>query len=242
MKKRFAVIGLGLFGRKVATSLAQMGAEVIAIDKNFDIIDEIKDQVLIAVQLDGTNREALEAQDLKNVDAAIVAIGSDFEECLLTVVTLKQIGVPKIISRAGTRLRKEILEQVGCDMVALPEEEVGHNIAKELISGMFFDQVEVGDQYSIAQLHAPEEFIGKKIIDLNLRETYHINIVTIKRRVPRHTMWGGEVFHEQIIAVPKPDDLILEGDILVLFGNDKDLGRLAETFDKKRLAPNLNNS
>ncbi len=233
MKKRFAVVGLGTFGRKIATSLAQMGGEVIAIDKNFDIIDEIKDQVLIAVQVHGTNKEALEAQDLKNIDAAIVGIGSSFEECLLTVVTLKQIGVPKIVSRAGTHLQKEILEQVGCDLVVLPEEEVGHNVAKELISGMFFDQVEVGDQYSIAQLHAPAEFIGKTIIDINLRENYRLNIVTIKRRVPKKTMWGEQVFQEQIIAVPKPADLILNDDILVLFGHDKDLGRLAETVEKK---------
>ncbi len=232
MKKRFAVIGLGIFGRKVATSLAQMDAEVIAIDKNFDIIDEMTDQVLIAVQLDGTNREALETQDFKNIDAAIVGIGSDFEECLLTVVTLKQMGVPKIISRAGTRVRKEILEQVGCDLVVLPEEEVGYNVAKELVSGLFFDQVEVGDQYSIARLLAPEEFIGKTVIEIKLRETYRINIVTIKRPVVKPAMWKKDVVQEQIIAVPKPDDLILEGDTLVLFGHDKDLGKLAETFEK----------
>ena len=103
-----------------------------------------------------------------------------------------------------------------------------------LISGMFFDQVEVGDHYSIAQLHAPEEFLGKKIIDLHLRQNYQINVVTIKRRVAKHTMWGEEVFHEQIIAVPKPDDLILEGDILVLFGGDNDLSRLAEMVEKKK--------
>jgi trk system potassium uptake protein TrkA len=149
-------------------------------------------------------------------------------------VTLKQIGVPKVISRAGTRLRKEILEQVGCDMVVLPEEEVGHNVAKELVSGLFFDQVEVGDQYSIAQLVAPVEFIGKKVVDLKLREMYRINIVTIKRRVPKSTMWGKEVVQERIIAVPKPDDLVLEGDTLVLFGHDNDLGNLAKSFNPKK--------
>ncbi len=233
MKKRFAVIGLGLFGRKIAVSLAEMGAEVIAIDKEFDLVDALKEQVLIAVQLDGTNREALETQDPHNIDAAIVGIGSNFEECLLTVVSLKQLGVQKVVSRAGSRLQKEILEQVGCDMVVLPEEEVGHNVAKELISGMFFDQVEVGDQYSIAQLRAPQEFVGKKVIDLHLRQNYHLNIVTIKRRVAKHTMWGEQVYHEQIIAVPKPDDLILDGDILVLFGHDNDLSSLADMVEKK---------
>lgn len=231
MKKRFAVIGLGIFGRKVATSLAEMGAEVIAIDKNFELVDTIKEQVLMAVQLDGTNREALEAQGVKEVDAAIVGIGEDFEECLLTVVTLKKIGVPKVISRAGTRLRKEVLEQVGCDLVVLPEEEVGHNLAKELISGLFFEQVEVGDNYSIVQFVAPEAFVGRKIIDLQLRETYRVNIVTVKRLLSKATLWGKQVTQEQIIAVPRPDDVIERGDILVLFGHDQDLGKLAEIFE-----------
>ncbi len=79
----------------------------------------------------------------------------------LTVVTLKKLASPKLFARR-TRLRKEVLEQVGCDLVVLPEEEVGHNVAKELISGLFFDQVEVGDNYSIAQLVAPDEFVGRK--------------------------------------------------------------------------------
>lgn len=231
MKKRFAVIGLGIFGRKVATSLADMGAEVIAIDKDFELVDAIKEHVLMAVQLDATNREALEAQGVNDVDAAIVGIGSDFEECLLTVVTLKKMGIPKVISRAATRLRKEVLEQVGCDMVVLPEEEVGHNVARELISGLFFDQVEVGDNYSIAQMVAPEAFVGSKIVDLQLRETYKVNIVTIKRPVSKPTMWGKQVTREHIIAVPKPDDPIVKGDILVLFGHDKDLGKLAEIYE-----------
>ena len=233
MKKRFAVIGLGLFGTKVARTLTELGAEVIAIDKSFELIDAIKDDVLIAVQMDGTDREALESQSIKDVDAAIVAMGSDFEETLLTVVTLKQIGVQKVISRAGTTIRKDILERLGCDRVVLPEEEVGSNVAKDLVSGFFFDQIAVGDEYSIVQLVAPNDFIGKSIIELNLRGTHHLNIVTIKRKVPRPSFFGNEMV-EHIIAVPKPEDLILEGDILVLFGHDNDLRQLAEMLEEKQ--------
>src|SRR5512136_26153 len=140
MKKRFAVIGLGLFGWEVATTLAEMGAEVIAIDKNWKIVEKIKEHVLIAVQLDSKDQEALEAQDLKNVDAAIVGIGADFEECLLTVVVLKQMGIPKVIARAGTKSQKMILEKVGCDLVVLLEEDMGRRIAKILISELFLDR------------------------------------------------------------------------------------------------------
>ena len=229
MKKRIAVIGLGSFGQSAAITLTQMGAEVIAIDKDFENIDSIKEHVLIAVQVDGTDRETLEEQDLQHVDAAVVAIGSNFEETVLTVVTLKKIGVPKVVARARTHIRKEILEQVGCDWVVLPEEEVGRNVAKELISDLFFEQIELGKNHSIAHLVAPEELVGKRIIDLRLREDYHLNIVTIKRQIPHKTLLGKDT-SEQIIAVPKPDDVIVQGDVLVLFGHDKDLGKLARSF------------
>jgi trk system potassium uptake protein TrkA len=232
MKKRFAVIGLGLFGWEVATTLAEMGAEVIAIDKNWKIVEKIKEHVLIAVQLDSKDQESLEAQDLKNVDAAIVGIGADFEECLLTVVVLKQMGIPKVIARAGTKSQKLILEKVGCDLVVLLEEDMGRRIAKILISELFLDRIGIGDQYSIVQMPAPQEFIGKKIIELHVREEYHVNIVTIKSRVVERTLWGKETVREAVKAVPGPEDQIQEEDVLVLFGHDRDLEKLAELFEK----------
>ncbi len=232
MKKRFAVIGLGLFGWEVAVSLAEMGVEVIAIDKDIELINKIKEHVLIAVQLDSKDQQSLETQDLKNVDAAIVGIGSDFEESLLTIAVLKQMGVPKVIARAGTHIRKTILEQLGCDLVVLPEEDMGRRIARTLVSGLFLDRIEVGDQYSIVQLPAPQEFVGKKVIALHLRENYHVNIVTIKSRVTERNILGKETTKEVIKAVPSPEDEILDGDILVLFGRDQDLDNLAKTFEK----------
>lgn len=232
MTKRFAVIGLGLFGWEVAVTLADKGAEVIAIDKDIELIEKIKDRVLRAVQLNSTDTQALESQDLTNVDAAIVAIGSHFEENLLTVVALKQMGVPKVIARAGTHVRRKIMNEIGCDMVVLPEEDMGRRMAKTLVSGMFLDRVEVGDQYGIVQVPAPTAFLGKKIIECRLREDYHVNIVTIKSVITEKNIWGKETTREAIKAVPSPDDEILEGDILVLFGHDNDLDKLAKTFEK----------
>ncbi|PIE32738.1 potassium transporter Kup [candidate division KSB3 bacterium] len=232
MRKRFAVIGLGVFGRTLTKTLTQLGAEVIAIDNTQESIEEIGDDALFPVQMDGTDQEALEAQDIKDVDAAIVAMGDNFEEALLTVVTLKQkIGVPKVIARARTSIRKEILEQVGCDRVVLPEEEMAHNLGKELISGLFVEQIEISKNYSIAHLVAPEEFAGKQIVELQLRETYDINIVAVKRKVPHHTLLGKET-EKTIVMVPKPDDTIVQNDLLVVFGHDKNLGRLASIVKK----------
>jgi trk system potassium uptake protein TrkA len=231
MKKSFAVIGLGSFGQIVVKTLVQLGAEVIAIDKNFEIIDGIKDEVLIAVQMDSTDRESLEELDLKSVEAAIVAMGSGFEEALLTVVTLKQIGVSKVICRARSSIRKQILEQIGCDTVLLPEEEVGRNLAKDLVTGLFFERVEVSEDYHVAQLVAPEDFIGKSVSELKLREKYHLNIVAINRRISKPGLLKEESM-EQMTIIPDPEDLILESDTLVLFGHDKDFVSLADTVRK----------
>lgn len=231
MSKRFAVIGLGLFGWEVAISLAEMGAEVTAIDKNIEKIDKIKEHVLVAVQLNSTDQQSLETQDLKNVDAAIVGIGQNFEENLLTVVALKQMGVPKVIARAGTHVRRKILEEMGCDMVVLPEEDMGRRVAKTLVSGLFLDRIEVGDEYSIVQLSAPPGLIGKKIIDSHLREDYHVIIVTIKRQVTTKNILGKETTKEVIKPID-PEDEIQEGDVLVLFGHDDALEKLAKAFEK----------
>jgi trk system potassium uptake protein len=232
MSKRFAVFGLGTFGWEAAISLAEMGFEVIAIDKRIETIDKIKEHVLVAVQFDSTDLQVLESQDIKSVDAAIVGIGSNFEENLLTVVLLKQLGVPKVVSRADTQLRKTILEQVGCDMVVLPEEDMGRRIARSLVSSLFLDRIEVGDQYSIAQITAPSELVGKKIKEAGLRENHHVNLVTIKSRFTKRNLLGQENTREIIKAVPGPDDEIQEGDILVLFGHDNDLNGFAKTFEK----------
>ncbi len=232
MKKRFAVIGLGVFGRTITKTLTQLGAEVIAIDNDPEVIEEIGEDALFPIEMDGTDQEALEAQNIQEVDAAIVAMGDNFEEALLTVVILKQkIGVPEVVARARTSIRKEILEQVGCDRVILPEEEVARNLGKELVSGLFFEQVEISMNYSIAQLVAPEEFIGKKIIELQLREAYAINIVAIKRTVLQQSLLG-KTTEKILMAVPKPDDVILHDDILVVFGHDDDLGRLASVVKR----------
>lgn len=231
MTKRFAVIGLGLFGWEVAVTLAEMKADVIAIDKDIELIEKIKDKVLVAVQLDSTDQHALESQDLKNVDAAIVGIGSHFEENLLTVVALKEMGVQKVFARAGTHVRRKIMEEIGCDMVVLPEEDMGRRIAKTLVSGLFLDRIEMSDHYSIVAAPVPAVFVGKKIIDCHLREDYHVNIVTIKSLITEKNILGKEATREAIKAVPSPDDEILEGDILILFGHDDDLDKLAKTFE-----------
>ena len=120
---RFAVIGLGRFGLRLAETLTQNGAEVIAIDRELGIIEAAKDRVAVAIRLDSTDPEALRAQGVDKVDAAVVGIGDDFESAVLTVSALKSFGVPRIICRADSEMRGKILAQVGADSTINPEAE-----------------------------------------------------------------------------------------------------------------------
>jgi len=133
--KRFAVIGLGRFGKKLAIALAMSGAEVIAIDKNRDEIELIRDQVSLAVRLDSTDEEALKAQGVDKIDVAIIGIGQEgFEAAILTVVNLRQMGVKKILARAESPVSGEVFSKVGATDVIYPEIESAQRWAYKLIA------------------------------------------------------------------------------------------------------------
>ena len=134
--QRFAVIGLGRFGSRLAAGLASAGQEVIAIDLDERIVEQLRDRVTVAVAMDSTNEKALEAHGLDKVDAAVVCMGSAFEANALTTVILKQYGVERVISRAATPTSARILARIGADEVVNPEdgemlEDVGLTAVRE---------------------------------------------------------------------------------------------------------------
>jgi trk system potassium uptake protein TrkA len=224
---RFAVIGLGRFGQKLATSLTMSGAEVIAIDRNKDQVELIRDDVAHAVRLDSTDIEALESQGINKVDVAIVSIGQGtsqgFEAAVLTVVNLRQMGVPQIYTRAENPVAGEIFSKVGATEVIYPEIESAHRWAYKLIAPQIDERVDFAPGYSIARTEAPLSFDGKTVMELELRQKYHVNLVLIKRN-GKTKAWTTE--KDSIITVPAPETIVYEGDILMVAGSDADLAKL----------------
>jgi len=165
--KRFAVIGLGRFGKKLAIALAMSGAEVIAIDKERDEIELIRDQVSLAVRLDSTDEEALKAQGVDKVDVAIIGIGQGtgrgFESAILTVVNLRQMGVKEIFARAEDLIAGEVFSKVGATDVIYPEIESAQRWAYKLIAPQIGEKIDFAPGYSLARIKAPDSFDGKKI-------------------------------------------------------------------------------
>jgi len=227
--QKFAVIGLGRFGLQLAISLAERNVEVIAIDKDMQAVEQIKDIVTYAVRLDSADREALLAQGIAEVDTVIVAIGDNFEANVLTAALLKNIGVKTVIARAASEIQKQILELIGVDRVVFPEAESGIRLAQRLTSRAIWDYVPLSGDRVIAELRAPRRFWNRSIGELKIRSKYGINVIAIKQRTPRLSETGSPtVIEESIIEIPEADYIIEENDILIVVGNNDNIENVSQ--------------
>lgn len=227
--RRFAVIGLGRFGQKLAIALTMSGAEVIAIDKEREQVELIRDQVSHAVRLDSTDMEALRSQGIDKVDVAIVGVGQGtaqgFEAGVLTVVNLRQLGIEQIYARAESLTAGEVFSKIGATEVIYPEIESAQRWAYKLIAPQIGEKIDFAPGYSLARIKAPPSFGGRTVMDLQLRQKYNVNLVLIKHN---GEAWGHQTGRDSIINVPTPDTVVQEGDILMVAGSDGDLARLPQ--------------
>jgi trk system potassium uptake protein TrkA len=226
--KRFAVIGLGRFGQKLAVALSMSGAEVIAIDRDRTVIEQIRDQVSLAVRLDGTDEEALLSQGVDKVDVAIVGMGQGgraFESAILTVVNLRKMGVEQIYARAQSLTAGQVFSAVGATDVIYPEIESAQRWAYKLIAPHIGEKIDFAPGYSMASIIAPASFNEKTLMDLQLRQKYSVNLVAIKRGPDSKDK---KTKAEAIINVPMPNTVIYAGDTLMVAGSDTDLEKLPQ--------------
>ncbi len=224
--QKFAVIGLGRFGKKLAIALSMSGAEVIAIDRERSVIDQISDQVSLAVRLDSTDEEALKAQGVNKADVAIISIGqggSAFESAVLTVVNLKSMGVQKIYARAQNMVGGQVLSAVGATEVIFPEIESAQRWAYKLIAPHISEKIDFAPGYSLASVKAPQSFHKKTVMDLQLRQKYNINLVAVKRAEANM-----DKKNKDIINVPMPNTVVYAGDVLMVAGSEQDLTQLPQ--------------
>lgn len=215
-----AVIGLGDFGRAAALGLARAGAEVIAVDRNMDRLNEVKDEVAMAIRMDATQRDALKSQGLDTVDVLVAAIGQNFEAQVLVIVQAKNLGIKRVVARATTLDHRKVLEAVGADEVFNAEEEAARNMVQRLTISSIKSYFELADGFSLVEVRAPELIIGKTLRELDLRQRFRVNLVAIKR--VEANAKGEEVIKE-FKAVPLPEDVIQSGDVLALAGSVLDI-------------------
>ncbi|MFP4528058.1 MAG: potassium channel family protein [Candidatus Kapaibacterium sp.] len=225
--KKFCVIGLGHFGLNLALRLTEEGGEVIAIDKDQDRVDLVSESVVYAVRMDSTDQRALRSLDVQDMDAVIVAIGEGFEDSIMTTAALQEIGVKKIINRITSPVHERLLRLMGIEELLVPEAEAASHLANRLLMPGIIESFELTKDYGIYEIEAPDKFVGKKLIDLDLRSKYRINVVTIKRIVRKKGFLSlGETSETEITGVPDPKEEIKEKDILVLFGREENIRAL----------------
>ena len=226
--KQFAVIGLGTFGQRIARALMQKGSEVVAIDRDAAKVEAVKDDVTRAVCLDATNEEPLARSGVLDLDAVVVAMGEHMEEAILTTALLRRLGAGYIVARAASALYAQILRDVGADRTVLIEEQMADQVAKTMVAPDVVDQLQLSSGHSLVEMKPLREMVGKKLGELDIRRSYQVNIIAIKKRVPVIDEDGESTFKETTNDVPGPDDRIEAGDILVVVGADEELERFAQ--------------
>ena len=215
--KDFVVIGLGRFGKSVATELYMMGNEVLAIDKNSQTVMSIDGKVSTAVTADATAKEVLYSLGVQNFDCAIVCVGDDLEGSLLIVQMCKELDVKYIIAKAKSESHGKILYALGVDMVVFPENFAGKKLANMLAIRGINELVDLTGDFKIFEMPLPDVWNDKSIRDINMTKKYKISIVFIKR--------GREVIS------PEPETVLKNGDELVLAGFANKISSLASLIN-----------
>ncbi|NCP18937.1 MAG: TrkA family potassium uptake protein [Erythrobacter sp.] len=207
------VIGLGRFGGAVARTLERMGHEVLAIDTDPRLVQEFAPDVTKVVEADSTDANALKRLGATDFQSAVVAIGTDIEASVLTVLALADLGLGNIWAKATNERHARILERTGATHVVFPEQNMGKRVA-HLLNERLLDFIAFGDEFAIARLAAPEPIVGLPLMTSNCRKKYDVTVVGVKRE--------GEDF---IHAVP--DTLIFPGDELVVSGRIRNIEAFA---------------
>jgi trk system potassium uptake protein TrkA len=213
--KRVVVIGLGIFGFNIVKDLYENGIEVIAVDKDKEVIQKIRDHSTKAVLADGTDKEVMESIGIQEDDVVIVSFGEDLAAATLITLHLKEMKIKHIIVKAPNEDHKHVLEKVGATEVVIPEKEMADKIAKSLILPNVLDYIPLSEDYTICELVPPSGFMGKTIGELHLRSRFHIEVIAVREMLP-----------ERLQMVPRADFVIKDTDVLVVIGKEKDIQKI----------------
>ena len=176
----YAVLGLGRYGRAIAKELVESGAEVLAVDTDEEIVNEAITDIPFCKCADFTEPEVIKQLGISNMDVVIVATASNLEASVMATMLCKEAGVKTVIAKCADEMHQKILSRIGADRVVFPEKESGTRLAKNLISSGFVDIIELSKDISMVELDVRPEWVGKTLVELNLRKKYSINVVAIK--------------------------------------------------------------
>ena len=213
--KRVVVIGLGIFGFNIARELFENGVEVIAVDKNKEALQKIKDFSTRAVLADGVDKEVMELIGIQEDDTVIISFGEDLAASTLITLHLKQMKIKTIIVKAPNEEHKLILEKLGATEVIIPEKEMAGRVVKSLISPNVLDYLPLADGYIICEVAPPNSFLGKTLAELELRSRHHIEVIGVR-----------DVLSDHMHMVPPANFVIKDGEALVVVAKEADVRKI----------------
>ena len=181
INKSYAVFGLGRYGFAVAKELANNGVDVLAVDIDEAIVNSAIADIPFCKCADVTDLEVIKQLGIANMDAVIIAMANNLEASVMAVMLCKEVGVNTVIAKCGNEIHKKILNKVGADKVVFPEYESGIRLAKNLLSSGFVDVIELSNDVSLIELEDKPEWVGKTLVELNLRKKYAINVIAIRQ-------------------------------------------------------------
>lgn len=199
----------------MAATLAENGHDVLAIDRDPEKVQAISGDVTHAVEVDATDEEALKTLGVRNFDVAVVSIGDNVSANILCTLILKELNLPYVIVKAPDKLHGKVLSKVGADRIVYPERDMGVRIAQNLISSNVLDYIEFAPEYGVIEILASDNMVGRTLKELELRASFDVNVMAIKRG-------------EELYISPGAEDKIEAGDKLVLMGKNENLDKMRD--------------
>ncbi|MDD5483680.1 MAG: TrkA family potassium uptake protein [Kiritimatiellae bacterium] len=219
--KRIGIVGAGRFGASLAHSLAELGVEVLVLDRRRDVVDRMAGVAAKAMEGDAAEEGTLDAAGFRDCDIAVVAVGSDMDCSVLATLMLKEMKIPCVIAKAADDIQGKVLQKVGADRIVFPDRDMAARLARSLVSPSVLEYVEVAEGISVLEIAAPMVFVGKTLGELKIRKNYGVTVLVL-RRAER-----SEGKQETIVS-PDADDTVELGDTIVIFGLDEKLRHMEQ--------------
>lgn len=214
--KSFVVFGLDAFGQTLAVSLEQNGHQVMVIDPNDEAVRKVADIATDAIIGDPMSESVLRKAGVTSYDTAVISFPGEINNTVLLTIMLKDLGVRRVVARACSELECRVLEKIGVDTIVFPERDMGEKLSHTLDKQDVFEYLRYSDDYSIIEEKVRTAWVGKSMLELDLRRKYGINIIAIN-----------EADSGKINISPAPDRKFLEGDLVTLIGSNKNINKLS---------------
>lgn len=223
---KYIIIGLGVFGSALAEKLTNQGHEVIGVDKSFNKVETIKDKITNAICMDSADMSAVKNLPLKNADVVIICIGDNEGANIMATALMKKMSVKRLIGRALSPLHKNILEAMGVEEILCPEEEAADRWMRKLTNHSIIDSFELTDGYGIVEVQVPNRYIGKNLQEIGLKRNYGIIVLSIMKKKIIKNIFGNQTKELITKGIPDAETILVEGDILVLYGKNDNIKKI----------------